>query len=103
MQNHCGTLTLFDVAVMTMNFKSCLVFILETVRCRNLIMLGTLVGGVGVQHHVTLFDLKVSQSLYCVTYGVVNYFPGLWGTGISNAIFHFSQPLCIGCSTSQFH
>ena len=35
--------------------------------------------------------LKVSQSLYCFTtsisHGVENYFPGLWGTGISDAIF----------------
>ena len=35
--------------------------------------------------------LKVSQSLYCFTtfiwYGFENYFPRLWGTGISDAIF----------------
>ena len=35
--------------------------------------------------------LKVSQSVYCFTtsisYGVENYFPRLWGTGISDAIF----------------
>ena len=35
--------------------------------------------------------LKVSQSLYCFTtsisHGVENYFPRLWGTGISDAIF----------------
>ena len=34
--------------------------------------------------------LKVSQSVYCFTtsisYGVENYFPRLWGTGISDAI-----------------
>ena len=35
--------------------------------------------------------LKVSQSVYCFTtsisHGVENYFPRLWRTGISNAIF----------------
>ena len=35
--------------------------------------------------------LKVSQSLYCFTtsicHGFENYFPRLWGTGISDAIF----------------
>ena len=35
--------------------------------------------------------LKVSQSVYCFTtsisLGVENYFPRLWGTGISDAIF----------------
>ena len=45
--------------------------------------------------------LKVSQSLYCFTtsisHGVENYFPRLWGTGISDAIFLitlFSQHSC---------
>ena len=41
----------------------------------------------------TFFTLKVSQCLYCFTssasQGVENYFPGLWGTGISGAIFPF--------------
>ena len=36
--------------------------------------------------------LKVSQSVYCFTtsipHGVENYFPRLWGMGISDAIFH---------------
>ena len=36
--------------------------------------------------------LKVSQSVYCFTtsisHGVENYFPRLWGTGISDAIFY---------------
>ena len=36
--------------------------------------------------------LKVSQSVYCFTtsisYAVENYFPRLWGMGISDAIFH---------------
>ena len=35
--------------------------------------------------------LKVSRSLYCFTtsicHGVENYFPRLWGRGISDAIF----------------
>ena len=35
--------------------------------------------------------LKVSQSVYCFTtsisHGVENYFPRLWGMGISAAIF----------------
>ena len=35
--------------------------------------------------------LKVSQSVYCFTtsisYGVENYFPRLWGMGISDGIF----------------
>ena len=44
--------------------------------------------------------LKVSQSVYCFTtsksHGAENYFPRLWGTGISDAIFkllsyHFKQ------------
>ena len=38
--------------------------------------------------------LKVSQSLYffttSVSHGVENYFPMLWGTGISDAIFFLS-------------
>ena len=36
--------------------------------------------------------LKVSQSVYCfttsVSHGVENYFPRLWGTGISDAILN---------------
>ena len=46
-----------------------------------------------MQHYVTLFALNVTLCLliyYCVTsiaHGVVNYFPGLWGTGTSDAIF----------------
>ena len=35
--------------------------------------------------------LKVFQSLYCfitsISHGVENYFPRLWGTGITDAIF----------------
>ena len=40
--------------------------------------------------YITGTALKVSQSLYCFTtsisYGVENYFPILWGTGISDAV-----------------
>ena len=42
--------------------------------------------------YTTETALKVFQSLYCFTtsisYSVENYFPRLWGTGISDAIFH---------------
>ena len=45
-------------------------------------------------HHLDLnitdTALKVSHSVYCFTtisHGVENYFPRLWGTGISDAIF----------------
>ena len=41
--------------------------------------------------YITDTALKVSRSLYCFTaslsHGVENYFPRLWGTGISDAIF----------------
>ena len=54
-------------------------YISETIRCRKLIHVREVSLGVGEQHHVTLFALKIS-SLYCVTFsishGVVNYFPG---------------------------
>ena len=48
-----------------------------------------------LKHHfdlnITDTALKVSRSLYCFTtsisHGVQNYFPRLWGTGISDAIF----------------
>ena len=47
-----------------------------------------------LKHHfdlnITDTALKVSRSLYCFTasisHGVENYFPRLWGTGISDAI-----------------
>ena len=43
--------------------------------------------------NITDTALKVSQSLYCFTtsisHGVENYFPRMWGTGISDAIFIF--------------
>ena len=53
-----------------------------------------------LKHYLELYitdtALKVSQSLYCftvsVSHGVENYFPRLWGTGISDAIFT-PQPL----------
>ena len=52
-----------------------------------------------LKHYLDLYitdtALKVSRSLYCFTtsisHGVVNYFPRLWGTGISNAIFLFVE------------
>ena len=40
--------------------------------------------------YITHIALKVSLSFYCFTtisHGVENYFPRLWGTGISDAIF----------------
>ena len=45
-----------------------------------------------MQHHVTIFALKVSSwSLYRVTSSlsdaVENYFPRLWGMGISESMF----------------
>ena len=43
--------------------------------------------------------LKVSQSLYCFTtsicHGVENYFPKLWGTGISDAFLFTSAPIYV--------
>ena len=49
-----------------------------------------------LKHHfdlnITDTALKVSRSLYCFTTsisdGVENYFPMLWGMGISDAIFY---------------
>ena len=45
--------------------------------------------------------LKVSQSVYCFTtsisHGVENYFPRLWGTGISDAIFLIASLVFILC------
>ena len=51
-----------------------------------------------LKHHLDLnitdTALKVSPSLYCftnsVSHGVENYFPRLWGMGISDAIFKSS-------------
>ena len=48
-----------------------------------------------LKHYLELYitdtALKVSRFLYCVTtsvsHGVENYFPRLWGMGISDAIF----------------
>ena len=48
-----------------------------------------------LKHYLELYiidtALKVSRSLYCFTtsicHGVENFFPGLWGMGISDAIF----------------
>ena len=49
-----------------------------------------------LKHHwdlnITDTALKVSRSLYCfstsVSHGVENYFPRLWGMGISDARWH---------------
>ena len=55
--------------------------------------------------NITDTALKVSQSLYCFTtslsHGVENYFPRLWDTGISDAIFEISKDLqfAIGMAT----
>ena len=44
-----------------------------------------------LEFYITDTALKVSRSLYCFTtsifHGVENYFPSLWGTGISDTIF----------------
>ena len=60
-----------------------------------------------LKHYLDLYitdtALKVSRSLYRFTtsmsYGVENYFPRLWGMGISDAMFEFgavkSMFLCI--------
>ena len=45
--------------------------------------------------YVTDTALKVSRFLHCiitpVSHGVENYFPRLWGTGISDTIFLFTK------------
>ena len=47
-----------------------------------------------LEHDITDTALKVSRSLFFLTtsifHGVENYFPRLWGTGISDAIFLYS-------------
>ena len=64
---------------------------METVRYRNLILGRDIGYGVDEQHHVTLFALKDSRSLYCVDSStspiIINYFSRLWGVGIPRAIF----------------
>ena len=55
-----------------------------------------------LKHHlainITDTALKVSRSLYCFTnsisHGVEHYFPRLWGTGISDAIFTHGIWMC---------
>ena len=46
--------------------------------------------------YITDIALKVSKSLFCLTastsHGVENYFPRLWGTGISDSIFRICLP-----------
>ena len=48
--------------------------------------------------YISDIALKISRSLYCFTtsicYGVENYFPRLWGMGISDANFY--QSLLLG-------
>ena len=61
-----------------------------------------------LRHYISLFKhyldlnitdtaLKASRPLYCFTtsisHGVEKYFPRLWGTGISDAIFVFTEPV----------
>ena len=64
----------FDLAVVTLTYK----------------ILSRLY--LGKHGDITDTVLKVSRSLTCFTtsisHGVENYFPRLWGTGISDAIFH---------------
>ena len=58
-----------------------------------------------LKHHfdlnITDTALKVSRSLYCFTTsisrGVENYFPRLWGTGISDAIFVLEMAFSFDC------
>ena len=49
--------------------------------------------------YVTDTALKDSRSLYCfntsISHGVDNYFPRLWGTGISDAIFCLYIAFCL--------
>ena len=85
----------FHLAAVILTYKILSGYISETVMLRTLILGRDICfGGICVQHHPTLFALKVSRSLYCGTYsishGVEHYFPGLWGTGISNSIFLLS-------------
>ena len=46
--------------------------------------------------------LEVSQFVYCFTtsisHGVENYFPRLWGTGISDAIFSYDKDIWIAAT-----
>ena len=57
-----------------------------------------------LQHYLdTDTDLKVSQSVYffiaSTFHGVENYFPRLWGTGISDAIFFIKKIIAIDVKT----
>ena len=64
-----------------------------------------------LKHHVdlnvTYTALKVSQSLYyfttSISHGVENYFPRLWGTVISDAIFMVSFVVFFKVSCHNFH
>ena len=67
-----------------------------------------------LKHYLELYitdtALKVSRSLYyfttSISHGVENYFPGLWGTGISDAIFAILLRACeiqhITCFMQQY-
>ena len=56
--------------------------------------------------YITNTALKLSQFLYCFTasisHGVENYFPRLWGMGISDAIFHFVFSFNLTLSNHNF-
>ena len=62
-----------------------------------------------LKHHfdlnITDIALKISRSLYCFTtsisHGVENYFPRLWGTGISDAILYIPYMLVKQCLTTK--
>ena len=62
------------------------------------------------KHHLNLnitdTALKLSGFLYCFTtsifHGVENYFPRLWGTGISDAIFFTGIVLTSGIHVQSF-
>ena len=59
--------------------------------------------------YITVTALKVSQSLFCFTislfHGVENYFPKLWGTGISDAILFltFALSKSVECENNHSH
>ena len=54
--------------------------------------------------YVTDTALKVSRSLHFfitpVSHGVENYFPRLWGTGISDTIFLFTKKRLLSITLS---
>ena len=60
-----------------------------------------------LKHYLDLYisdtALKVFRSLYCFTtsicHGVENFFPRLWGTGISDAIFYQLEDILVQINT----